>query len=51
MGRTTTTVEDPDMVAKKNVDKDGRVYLGKSFAESEVRIVVEVIEDAKQKNE
>lgn len=45
MGRTTTTVEDPDLVTTKNTDKQGRVYLGSDFKNGKVRIVVESIEE------
>ena len=45
MARTTTTVEDPDLVATKNVDSSGRVYLGADYKDSKVRVVVEAIED------
>lgn len=41
MARTTATVEDPDLVEKKSVDKSGRLYLGADFKDTEVRVVVE----------
>ena len=45
MARTTTTVEDPNLVTTKNVDKQGRVYLGSEFKNATVRIVVETMDD------
>ena len=39
------TITDPEFVARKNVDGQGRVYIGKEYAKKEVRIVVEEIED------
>ena len=45
MARTTTTVEDPTLVTTKNVDKQGRVYLGSEFKNATVRIVVETMDD------
>lgn len=39
-------VENPDLVEKKSVDGSGRLYLGKEYAGSAVRIVVEVLEEA-----
>jgi len=45
MARTSTTVEDPNLVTTKNVDKQGRVYLGSEFKNATVRIVVENMDD------
>jgi hypothetical protein len=45
MARTTTTVEDPDLVVTKTVDSNGRLYLGTDYESKEVRVVVETIED------
>jgi hypothetical protein len=43
MAGTTVTVEEPDYVQTKSVDKAGRLYLGKDYAGAEVRVVVERI--------
>jgi hypothetical protein len=45
MARTTTTVEDPTLVTTRNVDKQGRVYLGSEFKNATVRILVETMDD------
>jgi hypothetical protein len=38
-------VEKPDLHETKSVDKQGRVYLGTDFAEKDVEIVVEVVDE------
>jgi hypothetical protein len=40
----TYTVDDPELVEKLQVDKEGRLYLGKDFANNDVRVSVEVLE-------
>jgi hypothetical protein len=40
----TYTVEDPELVEKLQVDKEGRLYLGKDLANTDVRVSVEVLE-------
>ena len=39
------TIDDPELVEKLQVDKEGRMYLGKAFANKDVRVCVEVLED------
>lgn len=38
-------VEEPDLVEAKSVDGSGRIYLGQDYAGSDVRIVVEIIDE------
>lgn len=40
----TYTVDDPELVEKLQVDKEGRLYLGKDLANTDVRVSVEVLE-------
>lgn len=40
------TIEDPVLYETKNVDSSGKVYLGKEFANSRVKLVIEEIEEA-----
>lgn len=42
---TTLTIDDPDVVAKKKVDSQGRVYLGQDWAGKPVRIIVEELDE------
>jgi hypothetical protein len=51
MAKTTTTVEDPDLVTSKNVDGNGRVYLGTDYADKKVRVVVERLDDESKPDE
>jgi len=37
----TVKVSDPEIHSEKNVDSNGRVYLGKEFAGETVQIIVE----------
>jgi len=39
------TIDDPELVEKLQVDKEGRLYLGKDFANDNVRVCVERIND------
>lgn len=39
------TISDPELVEKKGVDSDGRVYLGKDFKNKRVRIAVEILDE------
>lgn len=39
------TITDPDLHAEKNVDGDGRVYIGREFAGDSVTITVERHDD------
>ena len=39
------TVDNPELVEKMNVDKQGRLYLGKEYAGKRVRVSVEVMEE------
>lgn len=39
------TIEDPELVEKMTVDKEGRLYLGKDYAGEHVRVCVEMIDD------
>lgn len=41
----TATIDDPELVEKKNVDKQGRVYLTSSLAGKRVRVAVEVLDE------
>ena len=43
---TTVTVDDPTMVAKKEVKDDGRVYLGTDLAGKNVEVIVSEKDDA-----
>jgi len=45
------TVDDPELVEKLQVDKEGRLYLGKDFARKDVRVSVEVLETHGETNE
>jgi len=38
------TADDPELVEKMDVDKQGRIYVGKDFVEKRVRVCIEVIE-------
>ena len=39
------TIDDPEEVSKKTVDKSGRVYLGRDYAGEDIRIAFEVVDD------
>jgi len=39
------TIDDPDLVEKLQVDKEGRIYLGVDYANRDVRVCVEVLEN------
>jgi len=39
------TMSDPELVEKLQVDKEGRLYLGKDFATKDVRVCVEVLDE------
>lgn len=41
----TITIEDPDTHGTKTVDGQGRLYLGKRYAEKDVKFTIEVIEE------
>jgi hypothetical protein len=41
----STTVEDPEVVAKKTVNDGGQVYVGRQYADQRVRIVVELLDE------
>ena len=38
------TADDPELVEKMDVDKQGRIYVGKDFTEKRVRVCIEVID-------
>lgn len=38
------TIEDPDLVKKKQVDSQGRVYVGREYAEKNVQFILKVLE-------
>lgn len=38
-------VTNPDLICKKSVDTNGRVYLGKKFSDEDVKLVVTRIPD------
>jgi len=40
----TVTVEDPKFHGEKNVDSNGRVYLGEEYAGNTVRLIVEKLD-------
>jgi hypothetical protein len=42
---TKVTVPDPDLLTTKRVDNAGRLYLGQEFAETEVHVVIESLDD------
>lgn len=50
MTKSKVIVEDPDYVRKKTVDGNGRLYLGQEFAERNVRVVLEMLEDDESEN-
>lgn len=39
---TSTTVDDPDIVETKNVDGNGRIYVGQDYAYDSVEVVLKV---------
>ena len=39
------TVDDPELVEKMTVDKQGRLYLGKDYKGKRVRVCLEVLDD------
>jgi len=39
------TIDDPELVEKLQVDKEGRLYLGKDYASKDVRVCVEVLDN------
>lgn len=39
------TIDDPDYFEKTETDKQGRLYLGKDFANKEVRVAIEVADE------
>ena len=41
----TYTVDNPNLVKQMRVDKSGRLYLGQDYANEQVRISVEVLDD------
>lgn len=45
MAETSVTVDDPEIVTKKNVDSSGRLYVGREFANARIRLVVEVLDE------
>lgn len=51
MAETSVTVDDPEVVTKKNVDSSGRLYLGRDFADKRVRLVVEVLEETPEEGD
>jgi hypothetical protein len=48
MADSKIIVEDPEYVQKKTVDGNGRLYLGKEFAEMDVRVILEVLDDEEE---
>lgn len=38
-------ISDPEIVQKKKTDSNGRLYLGKKFADCEVRAVVKILDE------
>lgn len=42
----TVEINNPLAYVTKDIGNDGRVYLGKQYADTKVRIVVEAVEDA-----
>ena len=42
---STVTIEDPEIHGEKNVDSNGRVYLGEDYAGKSIRLTVEVVVD------
>lgn len=45
------TIDKPALVETKRVDKSGRVYLGKQYRDSHVRVVIESLEDCEKNND
>ena len=39
------TIDNPEMHAKKSVHSDGRIYLGREYANTDVRVTIEVLDD------
>lgn len=39
------TIEDPEIHGTKNVDSNGRLYLGEQYANDRVRVTVELVDE------
>lgn len=44
----TVTIDNPVEYRKKNVDSQGKIYVGKDYAEKEARVVIELVEDTSE---
>jgi len=44
-------IDDPDMYIRKKVDSSGKLYLGKEYAEEEIRVTVERLEDCEKSDD
>lgn len=51
MTDTSVTVDEPDLVSDKDVDSSGRMYLGRDFADTHVRIVVKEMPTCEEAND
>lgn len=43
-------IDDPDLYERKTVDGEGRIYVGREFANKDVKIVIEAIEETEEGN-
>ena len=39
------TIHDAEMHQRKSVDSNGRIYLGREYANTDVRVTIEVLDD------
>lgn len=42
------TVDDPEYVRHRTVDGDGRIYVGREYANRDFRVILEEIDDTKE---